>query len=416
MAISREELLRSLDEQRRRLAQSIVLTPVDSVPLSLGDRQHTEFLHGLYVSDKVRDEDAQRAAVIQFGGRTQAAEDLSAIHELLAQRLGAAAGSMRLLAGLQAQAATFMSIASIGDTVLLLSEEGGGHLSTARILERLGLRVIELPLDRERLCVDVDAARRLARRECPDFVFVDRSEGLRYESFEWLAALDGPVKVFDASHYIAQVLAGKYDNPLSWGFDLMVFTVHKSFPGPQKAAIVTRETGEVWNHVLAGLSLLVSSSHAENSYLAGLALLREDLLARYVERLVPTAVELEHALGARGIPVVPRRAQGDPGWPASHHVWIRYPSSEVAFDAFKSLTAANLQVNYRKLPYGLGWGLRLGTSHAVSSGLTVARVDDLADVIAATLGGAPACAVRPRVARMAGEMAKDAIVWSGPER
>ncbi len=137
MALRREDLLRSLHAQRARLAESIVLTPVDSLPLILADRQHTAFLHGLYLSDKVRDESAQRAAVIQFGGRDQAAQDLNAIHELLAERLGAAASSLRLLAGLQAQVATFMGLASIGDSVLLLSEEGGGHVSTAAILRRL---------------------------------------------------------------------------------------------------------------------------------------------------------------------------------------------------------------------------------------------------------------------------------------
>jgi glycine hydroxymethyltransferase len=413
--ISREELLRSLDEQRTQLAESIVLTPVDSLPFILTDRHRTGFLHGLYLSDKVRDKDAQQAAVIQFGGRERAARDLDAIHKLLATRLGAAAGSMRLLAGLHAQAATFMSLAAIGDSVLLLSEEGGGHFSTAAILQRLGLRVLNLPLDRERLRVDPDAARAMLADERPDFVFVDRSEGLRYEDFRWLAEVEGPVKVFDASHYVAQIMTGAYENPLDWGFDLMLFTLHKSFPGPQKAAIVTRELGPAWDRMLAGLSLLVSSSHAESSYLAGLALLRDDWLNRYVERLVPTALLLEQELRSRGVPVVPRTAQGEASWPASHHIWIRYGAPNVAFAAFQSLAAVNIHVNYRKLPYNLEWGLRLGTSHAVSSGLTAEHVGELADVIAETLVGAETEGMRQRVAALAREMARDAIVALEPE-
>ncbi len=415
MPISREELLQSLDEQRTQLAESIVLTPVDSLPFILADRHRTGFLHGLYLSDKVRNEDAQQAAVIQFGGRERAARDLDAIHKLLAARLGAAAGSMRLLAGLHAQAATFMSLAAIGDSVLLLSEEGGGHFSTAAILQRLGLRVLDLPLDRERLCVDPDAARGMLADERPDFVFVDRSEGLRYEDFRWLAEIEGPLKVFDASHYVAQIMTGAYENPLDWGFDLMLFTLHKSFPGPQKAAIVTRELGPAWDRMLAGLSLLVSSSHAESSYLAGLALLRDDWLNRYVERLVPTALLLEQELRSRGVPVVPRTAQGEASWPASHHIWIRYGAPNLAFAAFQSLAAVNIHVNYRKLPYNLDWGLRLGTSHAVSSGLTAEHVGELADVITETLVGAETEGMRERVAALAREMAGDAIVALEPE-
>lgn len=69
MPISREELLLSLEQQRLALAGSIVLTPTDSIPFAVADREHTALLHGLYVSDKDRDRDAQKNAIIQFGGR-----------------------------------------------------------------------------------------------------------------------------------------------------------------------------------------------------------------------------------------------------------------------------------------------------------------------------------------------------------
>jgi glycine hydroxymethyltransferase len=401
--------MRSLDEQRTQFAESLVLTPADSLPFALADRERTAFLHGLYLTDKVRDEAAQRAAVIQFGGREQAAADLDAIHALLAERLDAAAGSMRLLAGLQAQAATFMSIAAIGDSVLVLGEEGGGHLATPQILKRLGMRVLDVPLDYEQLCVDEESTRALIANEQPDFVLVDRSEGLRYEDFGWLGKLDGPVKVFDASHYVSQILAGEYANPLRWGFDLMLFTLHKSFPGPQKAGIVARERGEVWDRVLSGLSLLVSSSHAESTYLAGLTLLREDWLSEYTRRLVPTALALERELAARGVPVVPRQVQGDGRWPATHHIWIRYDDADAAFASYQSLARANILVNYRKLPYGLGWGLRLGTSHVASAGLTVATAGEVAELVANALEYGRSLDVRPRVAALARHLAKDAI-------
>jgi len=258
--LERADLLRSLAQQRRRLAESIVLTPVDSLPFSLADREHTAFLHGVYLSDKVRDRETAKDAAIQFGGREQASRDLVAIHELLAHTFGAAAGSLRLLAGLQAHAATFMSIAAIGETVLLLPAEAGGHFNTHHILRRLGLRTIDLPIDATRLCVDRAAALEVVAAERPDFVFVDRSEGLRYEDFSFIGELAGPVKLFDASQYVAQIVTGRYENPLAWGFDLMLFTLHKSLPGPQKAAIVARTRDELWERLVAGLSTLVSSS------------------------------------------------------------------------------------------------------------------------------------------------------------
>jgi glycine hydroxymethyltransferase len=141
-------------------------------------------------------------------------------------------------------------------------------------------------------------------------------------------------------------------------------------------------------------------------------LLREDWLAEYVRRLVPSALALERELAVRRIPVVPRDIQGDRIWPALHHIWIRYDDADTAFAAYKSLSHANIHVNYRKLPFRLGWGLRLGTSHAVSAGLTVARTGEVADLVASALAGTRSHDVRQRVAALALDFARNAIAVS----
>lgn len=179
-----------------------------------------------------------------------------------------------------------MSIAGIGESVLLLPEIAGGHFATKRILQRLGLRVMEMPVDMEHLCVDRAGTLAIVRDESPNFVFVDRSEGLRFEDFKFIGRLEGPVKVFDASHYLPQIICKQYENPLSWGFDLLIFTVHKSFPGPQKAGVATQKQGDIWNTLQQGLGQLVSSTHVENSYLTGLVLAKEEDLNAYASRIL----------------------------------------------------------------------------------------------------------------------------------
>lgn len=410
MPIGRDDLLRSLEQQRTLLSRSIVLTPVDSLPFGLADRDRTAFLHGLYLTDKVRDLEARKSAIVQFGGREQAARDLYEIHHLIADSLGAADGSLRLLSGLQAHAATFMSISAIGQTVMLLSEEAGGHFNTHAIFERLGLRTIDLPIDATRLCVDREATLELIAREQPDFVFIDRSEGLRYEDFAFIGRLEGPTKVFDASQYLTPILTGRYDNPLSWGFDLMLFTLHKNFPGPQKAGIVSRENDAVWKRLLSGLRTLVSSSHAENTYLAGLTLLRKDWLETYVDRLLETATELERHLLKRGVTVFERTRQGDPDWPATHHIWILSDSRDAAFAQFESLTDTHIHTTYRKLPYGLGYGLRLGTTFSAVAGVDRPHLEELADIVATAIADGPSPSLRSRVGTLASEARETAIL------
>jgi glycine hydroxymethyltransferase len=409
-ALDRGALIRSLEQQKRLLARSIVLTPVDTLPFMLADRKHTGFLHGLYISDKDRDREASMNAVVQFGGRQQAARDLAGINQLLAHALGAAEGSFRLLSGLHAHTSTFMSISTIGQTVMLLSDEAGGHFCSHAILQRLGLRTLDLPVDTRRMCIDQAATMELIEQARPDFVFIDRSEGLRYEDFAFVGKFDGPTTIFDASQYLTPILTGRYANPLAWGFDLMLFSLHKSLPGPQKAGVVSRCPGELWSRLVAGLSTLVSSSHAENTYLAGLTLLREDWLERYVVRLLATAAELESALARRGVPVVAAASQGDPAWPATHHLWVRCADRDEAFAWYEQLADANIHTNYRKLPYGLGYGLRLGTSFSAAAGIGLGHVAALAELVATAIDSGASDALRASVAELAHAAGDDAIL------
>jgi glycine hydroxymethyltransferase len=408
--LDRRSLLESLDRKRRILAASVVLTPVDSLPMFLADREETGYLHGLYLTDRVRSQAQRIEAVVQFGGRTTFARDLDSIHTLLAKRLHAQVGSLRLLSGLHAQTCTFMSIGVAGQTVLTLPVRGGGHVSTNAILSRLGFRTLDMPIDEGSRSIDKPKTIALIEKERPDFVLVDRSEGLKYEDFSFLGSITGPVKVFDASQYLPQILTGAYENPLDWGFDLMMFSTHKSYPGPQKAGIVGRKDDQLWKTLMQGLSTLVSSSHGENTYLFGLSLLQEERLLTYTQRMIDSADELEQSLLCAGVEVVQKSAQGSPTWKRTQHVWVRAPSQEIAFRWFESLSRIRIHVNYRLLPYSLGYGLRLGTSYSSMAGLRETEMRSLALVISEALSKGPSAVLRNEVRSIAESARGESLV------
>lgn len=400
----------SLERQRRLFAASIILTPVDNIPMPYGNSHLHEFLQGLYVSDKIKKETRSLlTSKILFAGRNRATLDVNRVHYSLARSLGAEKGSFRLLSGLHAHIAIFMSLAAIGDKVLLLPEAAGGHFSTKGILERLGLNVIEMVVDYDNYCTSKEKTKKLISRHKPQFVFVDRSEGLRYEDFSFLGGLSETIKIFDASQYLPQIMTGEYENPLSWGFDFLVFTVHKSFPGPQKAGVVAREGGVAWERLMEGLGRLVSSAHVESTYRVGLALAEPDRLAKYAKRLTQTACLLEGALAKRGVPVFDRRKQGDGRWPATHHLWITFPTRTLALSAYGNLARVRIQTNYRLLPYRLGWGLRLGTSAAVMTGLTTEEVGELSGIIASVIEEGFSLGGRHTVRQLSERMSKNAF-------
>jgi glycine hydroxymethyltransferase len=368
----------SLDRQERLLRTSLVLNPVENFPFPEDLAVAAGPLHGLYNSDKVRTREQRLVTDHQFAGRAALEADSRSAYAAWAAALGAEDATLRLLSGLQAHAVLFMSISRPGARVLLLSVQAGGHMSTGAILGRLGLQVTEMPVDDHGMCVDLQRTLAMCEDDRPDFVFVDRSEGLVVEDFSSLTEV-GAVSIFDASQYLTNVIVGDHPNPFADGFDLVVSSVHKNFPGPQKALLATRTVDETWRDLLRGASSYVSNMHVASTYAATLTLARSRWLASYSRRMLVCATALEDELLARGVPAVERPRDQVP----THHVWIREGSRARAYDTFEALEACGIFTNYRRLPYSLGFGVRLGLSAAVRIGLDEADVPALAELIAA---------------------------------
>jgi glycine hydroxymethyltransferase len=373
-----DRLRASLAEQERLLRTSIVLNPVENFPFEEDLASLAGPLHGLYNTDKVRSRNERAQTPLQFAGRQALEADARTIYDAWAEALHAEDVTLRVLSGLHAHIVLFMSMARAGQTVLLLPVEAGGHVSGQAILERLGLVVRHMDVDEAGMCVDLERTIERARADPPDFVFVDRSEGLVFEDLSALAGVARDRTVFDASQYLTNVISGEHANPLDWGFDLMIASIHKNFPGPQKALIATRELDDRWRDILRGVSTYVSNMHSTSTYAAGLTLARSEWLRSYSRRALELAVLLEDALAERGVPVVRRRRDRPP----THHVWIREADRAAAFATFERLESCRIHTNFRQLPYSLGFGLRLGTTAAARIGLMPSDVGRLAELIA----------------------------------
>ena len=386
----RDFLLSSVRRQEAIFKSSLILNPVENIPFEDDISFASSFMHGLYNTDKVRSNEQKVGTVHQFSGRDQIAYDTRKIYSSWANALGAEDLTMRLLSGLHAHTTIFMAIAEPGQSVLLLPEIAGGHMATHNILKRLGLTVIDMAVDHENQCIDVSATKELIKKHNPDFLFSDRSEGLIFEVFNELLEDFKGVSIFDASQYLTGVLAGIYPNPFEMGFDLMLSTLHKNFPGPQKALVATSEKNEVWKKLLSGISAYVSNMHNYGTYTAGITLEREEWIRAYAPRVLQNAISLEDHLIEFGVNVIPRRRDLLP----TPHLWIKSPGREEAFQFFKDLESCRFLTNYRKLPYGLGFGLRLGLNAATRTGLYPDHTRQLASLIAEIHQGKPSLALR----------------------
>lgn len=377
------KILVSLDEQEAQFRNTLILNPVENIPDQFILNPCSSFLHGLYNTDTNRSQEQKIDSKLQFSGRDQITEDINHIYSMWNDLIGSEAISMRLLSGLHAHIVLFMSIADIGHKVLALPEKAGGHVSSYAIMKRLGLQVQSIPYDCEKMSINREKCIEKIENFKPDIIFVDRSEGLTYEDFTWLGKYktDFPCyKIFDASQYLTNIICHDYINPFDMGFDLILSTMHKNLPGPQRALICVKKADEVWLRLRSGISTFVSNMHVFSIYSAGLLLKNYDKLKILSHNMLENACILENELDRCSVPVVKRTI--DVLSPPTHHCWIGPLSKEKAFDLFFTLEKVGILTNYRLLPYDIGYGLRLGLSGATNSGLKKSHIPQLAELIA----------------------------------
>lgn len=357
----------ALKSLKKTYEESLILNPTENIPLD--SNINLSFIEGMYIPEEPRDENSK----VIFAGR----KNLNELYDDWCEYLDAKAVTFKPHSGLDAHISVFMALGQIGEKILLLPEEAGGHFSTYQILSRLGFDVQSFIIDKEQYKVDIPRSMDLIKKWKPDYIFVDRSEGLYYEDFSWLKDFSC-IKVFDASQYLTNIMAKDYKNPFDMGFDIILTSLHKNYPGPQKAAIFFRQKDELYEQIMNGLSIYISNIHPKDVYSLLINLPSKSELKNYSQKMLSTTRLLEKNLLQNGLPVVKRDFQCT--W--TQHLWLRPNNKVKTYEFFRLLEKLHILTNYRLLPYNLGYGLRLGTAAAVRQGLDEESVPALANLIA----------------------------------
>ncbi|MFD4634814.1 hypothetical protein ACFVYR_35885 [Streptomyces sp. NPDC058284] len=265
---------------------------------------------------------------------------------LLARLIDAEHVNVRPLSGLHAME---MTIAALGGgasgTLACLAPEQGGHYATADVARRLGHRPVYLPVGAGGL--DLDALEGFLCEHRPALVYLDQCHVL--------TALDAaPVadtirragtKTFlhtDISHTLGLVLGGALPNPLDAGAGSISASTHKTFPGPHKGIIATRDPAAA-QQVKAVQPQLVSNHQLGAVAALGLSLAAfADQGAAYAHTVITNARALGKHLAQSGWEV----AGAEFGYTNTHQLWITTTPHLDAREAAARLYAAGLHVNW----------------------------------------------------------------------
>ena len=310
---------------------------------------------------------------------------LEAETQRLACRLfGGGAANVRALSGNNIAGIILSGLVPAGGRAATVPGWAGGHFATVALAARLGVEIVDLPYDRTRRAMDLDACAPLAEAGV-DLVYLDASMLLSPYPVRELRAIFGPATpiVYDASHVFGLIAGGAFQDPIGEGADAIVGSTHKSMFGPQKGLIVTAPGASDLAALIDGTVTPLFSSNPHVHHIAALGVALEELEdhgADYAAAVIANADRFARRLERNGMGVL----HGPSGRATCHQVFAILDGVG-AEDAMLRLEEANLHVNGVNLPCGAGEGLRIGLSEVTRLGLTPAEVETVADVVTRVL-------------------------------
>lgn len=362
-----------LNYLKSKFDTSLILNPTENVPF-IYDIKKTDFFSGLYVSERFKDVNDK----VIFAGRNEYIEFFQYIKNGWKKELHAQDVDLKSLSGLNAHLILFLCILKPADKVMILPEICGGHFATEQILKNIGAFTYQMIPDYKYLCVNQEETLQLIESEKIDYIFVDRSEGLYYEDFSWLKKASFCYKIFDASQYLSSILCNHYINPFDMGFDMIITTLHKNYPGPQKGLIAVKAIDDrVWEQYLTHAKTYISNTHPRAIADSLFPIINRNKFEIYCETCKICVGLLESLLNDYGVPVIRR----SPEYVATQHIWILCSNKHESYQYFLKLETLGLLTNYRLLPYNLGYGLRVGLNGAVLCGLKEKHIADLVKIM-----------------------------------
>ncbi len=162
------------------------------------------------------------------------------------QLFGANFANVQALSGSPANLAVYFALLELGDTVLGLKLDHGGHLSHGHPVNATGrlYNFVQYGVNPETGRIDMDEVRRLAQEHKPKMIvagFSAYSRDVDWAEFKKIADEVGALTFADIAHIAGLVAAEVIGSPVKAGFDVVTTTTHKSLRGPRGALILSRD-------------------------------------------------------------------------------------------------------------------------------------------------------------------------------
>ncbi len=308
--------------------------------------------------------------------------------KLTKKMFGAEHANVQPISGVTANIAAFFALAKPGDRAFSLSVPCGGHISHHRFSAAgiRGVNVTDYPFDNESLNIDIDKTRKLALKEKPKVFVLGASLYLFphpvKEIVEIAEEVDGKV-MYDASHVLGLIAGGEFHDPVKEGANVVTASTHKTFPGPQRAIILSESSlaKKVDSAVFPG----VVSNHHLHSLAAYVVACMEmmEFGESYARQIVKNAKALAEKLHELGFNVVGENV----GFTESHQVAVDVSEFGGGDPVAKMFERINIILNKNLLPWDdlskteNPSGIRIGVQEVTRLGMKEGEMEALAEIM-----------------------------------
>ncbi len=306
------------------------------------------------------------------------------------QLFGAEHANVQSHAGASANMAAYAALLEIGDTVMGLQLDQGGHLthgSPVNFSSKL-YNFVSYALDPESEQLDYDAIERLAKEHRPKVIvagYTAYPRTIDFERFGNIAREVGAVLMVDMAHIAGLIAGGAHPSPVPHA-GVVTSTTHKTLRGPRGAMILSKEEHRravdraVFPYGQGGPLM-----HAVAAKAVAFAEALKPSFVDYARNVVANAQALAVGLEAEGLRIVS-------GGTDTHLMLVDLtPLKCTGQEAEEALTRINVTVNKNAIPNDplpprVTSGVRLGTPAITSRGFGLEDTKHVASIIGRALG------------------------------
>lgn len=290
----------------------------------------------------------------------------------------------RALSGVNAVMVLLMSLFKDGDTILISSEDSGGHSSMPLICKRLGISTIELPFDFGEMDFDYDAVNHILQEKNVQGILICPSDLLWQPRLERIRLPSECILIYDATQTLGLMANGINENPLDKFPDeskfILMGATHKTIPGPTCGLIMTKnlDLSQKFDQTINPDYL--RNVHFHHILSLSLVMMELELFgASYGKSVVENANYLGKYLEHSGFELIKR---GDGCYTATHQLFLPMPT-KVLTHFMNQCRAFGITLNARYKRLYKGGGVRIGVQAVTRYGWGKEEMKETANILSA---------------------------------